>query len=105
MDPEIIYAAALLHDIGRPAEYERGIPHDEAGAEMAEELLTQCGFSREETEEICSAILSHRKNAGAETTLGRLLRQADKASRCCFSCNAKKECKWPEEKMNLKVDC
>ena len=38
----IIYAAALLHDIGRAKQYIEGIPHEEAGAEISKVILTDC---------------------------------------------------------------
>lgn len=103
LDKELIYAAALLHDIGRPMEYTEGIPHHEASGKIAERLLPLCGFSEEETARVLEAVLCHRKTSEGETELGRLLRQADKASRCCFLCGARDDCKWPEEKMNQKV--
>ena len=36
---EEIYAAALLHDIGRHLQYTRGIPHEQASAMEAEGIL------------------------------------------------------------------
>ena len=33
---ELLYAAALLHDIGRLAQYEEGIPHETAGVPIAQ---------------------------------------------------------------------
>ena len=45
---DIIYAAALLHDVGRAAQYETGIPHDQAGALLAETILSECGFDAAE---------------------------------------------------------
>lgn len=45
---EWIYTAALLHDIGRFLQYSKGISHEEAGAELAEEILKDCGFKQEE---------------------------------------------------------
>ncbi|MFQ6804356.1 MAG: HD domain-containing protein [Lachnospiraceae bacterium] len=35
---EVIYAAALLHDLGRGMQYREGIPHQEAGVLLAREL-------------------------------------------------------------------
>lgn len=104
IDQELIYAAALLHDIGRPLEYKKGIPHHEASGQIASKILPQCGFSEKETEQILDAILWHRGSGGAQTKLGRLLGKADKASRSCFACTARDACKWPREKMNLKVE-
>ena len=45
VDKELIYAAALLHDIGRHLQYTKNIPHDEAGAQLAEIIMADCGFS------------------------------------------------------------
>ena len=41
---ELIYCAALLHDIGRARQYEDGTPHDEAGAAIAGQILNELGF-------------------------------------------------------------
>ena len=43
---EIIYGAALLHDIGRYLQYTEGIPHEKAGEELALEILKDSGFSK-----------------------------------------------------------
>lgn len=99
---EMIYAAALLHDIGRHMQYSEGLPHNEAGAELAEGILRDTGFSEEEIREIVSAIRSHRKMQGAsDAGLAEIIYLADKKSRACYMCAARNECNWPEEKMNL----
>ena len=101
---EMIYAAGLLHDIGRYEQIERGTPHHLAGARLAERILTDCGFSTEEQEPILAAIRSHRVKDTAESPLfSRYLYRADKQSRNCFSCPAKSACNWPEEKRNLTI--
>lgn len=100
----LIYAAALLHDIGRHLQYREGIPHQEASAEIAAEILPSCGFDRRETEEILQAILSHRdKNYQEADGLPGLIYRADKNSRCCFACPAEPECDWSPEKKNLAI--
>ncbi len=100
----IIYSAALLHDIGRAMEYTEQIPHQQAGASMAEKILSECGFSQQERSMIVSAILSHREQDGAQkNSFSSLIYRADKGSRNCFCCKARKECKWPEDKMNLDI--
>ena len=43
---EIIYATALLHDIGRAQQYLSGISHDIAGAEIAGKILDRSAFYR-----------------------------------------------------------
>lgn len=53
---ELIYGAALLHDIGRYRQYEEGIPHEKASAVLAPGILKDCGFDEKETEQIVDAI-------------------------------------------------
>ena len=101
---DLIYAAALLHDIGRHLQYTEGVSHEEASAQLAETILTDCGFTGTETEEILQAIRLHRNPGTAENTgLPGLLYRADKKSRACGFCKAKGQCNWPEEKKNLKL--
>lgn len=100
---ELIYTTALLHDIGRYEQIAHGIGHHEAGADLAERILTECEYSQSEINQICDAILHHRKGDGAESPLAVYLYRADKASRCCFSCSAEEECNWSEEKKNLMI--
>lgn len=99
---EVVYAAALLHDIGRADQIERGIPHDRAGADLAARILPEAGFSPAEIREVIPAIRGHRAD-GSEDILGKLLYRADKASRACWCCGAKGECNWPEEKKNKEI--
>ena len=106
---ELIYATALMHDIGRIDQIEQGTPHEKAGAALCDVILPDCGFSEEETAVIQDAILHHRNRtyesqvSGEHDTLSELLYWADKKSRNCFACEMKKECNWDEEKMNLKI--
>ncbi len=102
VDKEIVYAAAFLHDIGRYLQYERGIPHEEAGAGIAEDILKDCGFTKEESRQILEAIKGHRTEQGTESFSG-LFYRADKLSRSCFCCPAQADCNWPEEKKNLHI--
>ena len=39
IDREVIYAAALLHDVGKPVQYTLGAPHEEVGARLADTIL------------------------------------------------------------------
>lgn len=99
---DIIYAAALLHDTGRPDEYETGISHNEAGALKAEKILSECGYTPEETEYITAAVRTHGHDGYPEkaTVLEKLLCTADRLSRTCFNCRAYDECNWAAEKKN-----
>ncbi|WP_303859899.1 HD domain-containing protein [Alkalibaculum bacchi] len=93
IDKEKIYVTALLHDIGRWVEYEKGIDHALASKELAYEILKDCGFTYEETVVICQAIGHHRIKENHPTTLSRYLYQADKLSRPCTSCESIGTCK------------
>lgn len=104
VEEELIYAAALLHDIGRHLQYVDGTPHEETSAVLALPILEVCGFSQEERKRVKSAILSHRRKETAEKPgLEGLLYRADKLSRSCFSCKAEKKCDWKQEKKNLRL--
>lgn len=102
---ELIYGAALLHDIGKYQQYKSGAPHEQASAEIALRILSDCGFTQEETAVITEAIRAHRDSASAfEKNLRGVLYRADKLSRPCFSCPASRECSWQESKKNLKIN-
>ncbi|MBR1931904.1 MAG: HD domain-containing protein [Lachnospiraceae bacterium] len=101
---EWIYAAALLHDLGKHVQYEKGIPHEIAGAEIAPRILRECGFDDNETSVITDAIRAHRDEKSAlEANLKGILYRADKASRACFACTVQKDCNWKGEKKNFKL--
>ncbi len=102
---DMIYAAALLHDIGRHRQYADGTPHEVASADLADEILPDCSYSEAEQAQIRQAILSHRSDHGGENAdvLGKLLYWADKASRNCFDCAAREDCHWPDEEMNMEI--
>ena len=99
---EVIYAAALLHDIGRHRQYLEGIPHEEASAVLAAPILRDCGFTEMEQKEIISAISEHRTpETAGKANLQGLIYRADKGSRSCLFCNASEECNWGIEKKNI----
>ena len=98
---EVIYAAAMLHDIGKAAQYETGEPHEIAGARIATDILNDIsGFSALEKTAIVAAIAQHRHYSEDSSPLGKLLFEADKASRPCFACSMRQECTWSPEKQN-----
>ena len=104
VDKELIYAAALLHDIGRHLQYTRNIPHDQASAQLAEVILADCGFSQAERAAVEDAILQHRGQQDRQREgLAGLLYGADKASRACLFCPAEPECNWSPEKKNMRI--
>lgn len=96
---DIVYAAALLHDVGRWQEYEDPtVDHAEASAELAAPLLLEVGYHPMVADEIVKAVRLHRK--GASEGLAQVLHRADKLSRPCFLCPSRHKCKWPAEKKN-----
>ena len=101
---ELIYAAALLHDIGRWKQYEDGTPHEKASADLAPEILSDCGFTEKETAQIVTAISNHRNEAvRKEQSLSGILYRADKMSRSCFCCEMERACDWKGSKKNLSL--
>ena len=98
----MIYAAALLHDLGRLAQYTTGAPHAQAGVPMAQELLHETAFTAQEQEEILRAVSRHR-TGDAPDSLAQIIFEADHASRMCFACKAADTCYWPEERRNTTV--
>lgn len=102
IDEEIIYATALLHDVGRHLQYRYGIGHEISSYLIAVKILKDCGLKRQEQRCILSAILTHRdKKVSREKNLNGLLYRADKMSRTCFCCKAEKLCNWPPHKKNM----
>lgn len=92
----VIYSAALLHDIGRYSD--NGAEHNEVGAKIAKLIMKDCGFTHDEIQAVSDAVLCHRR--GGKSLLGDLLYRADKLSRICFSCKAQNDCYWSTEKRN-----
>lgn len=79
-DMEILLPAALFHDIARPVETQTGVPHEEAGAHMAEQYLRSIRFDEERIPKITHAIRTHRYRSleKPETLEARILSDADK---------------------------
>ena len=101
---ELLYACGLLHDIGRWQEYENGIRHEIASAEMAPQILRECDFAEEEIEKIVLAIRNHRnKEIAEDISLSGFLYRADKKGRPCFWCEAETKCDWSASKKNLEI--
>ncbi len=107
LNREVVYATALLHDIGRDEQHETGIPHDVAAERIACEILfvqdKDVQFTPAEQTQIRRAILGHRSLRADASTLEELLFFADKASRACYACEAREACNWPEKKKNPAV--
>ena len=101
---EMIYAAAMLHDIGRHLQYMQGVPHDEGSVSIASDILKDSGFDEKEQAGILSAIRMHRNpDAASRDDLAGIIYRADKKSRICAFCSASDKCNWPESKKNMKI--
>ena len=93
LNKETIYAAGILHDIGRWVEYEKKEDHASAGARLATPILRDCGFTDLEIEKITIGILEHRLLPNrASSLLGRALALADDWSRDCKNCLSQDSC-------------
>jgi len=79
-DMRVLIPAALFHDIARPLEKEKGIPHEEAGALMAERFLRSIRYDEERIPKITHAIRTHRYRSPEkpETREAWILSDADK---------------------------
>ncbi|WZL72891.1 HD domain-containing protein [Clostridiaceae bacterium 35-E11] len=90
---DMIYAASLLHDIGRWKEYLDGSDHAVISADLALGILENSGFKSKEQKYIYDAIKNHRTTDGQSTALDRILYTSDKISRPCHTCHAIEACK------------
>ena len=105
LDKEMIYAAALLHDLGRWKQYTEQIPHHRASETLAAEILGHTDFDRGQQAQILRAIRSHRRFGETEgDLLADVICEADKKSRNCWCCKASRECYWPEAARNRGIE-
>ena len=79
-DMDILIPAALLHDIARPLEKEKGLPHETEGARMAEAYLASIHYNPEHIPAISAAIRTHRFRSDEKpaTPEAKILSDADK---------------------------
>ncbi len=96
---EVIYAVALLHDIGRVLQYKDGTPHHKGSVIISEEILKDTSFSREEKDIIIDSIKEHREEL-AENDFQSIIQISDKLSRNCYNCKAYDKCYWDYNKKN-----
>lgn len=77
---EVLQAAALLHDVGRPTERATGACHAEVSAAMAREILGARSVPAERIEAVADAIAQHRFRGTRtpESLEARVLFDADK---------------------------
>lgn len=99
---DIVYAAAMLHDIGRWQQYEQNIAHEVASANLSKDILQQSNYNCSEIDVIYKAIINHRK-ASDKNTLDYIIYKSDKISRKCFNCGSINKCKWSQDKKNYGI--
>ncbi len=102
-DRELIYATALLHDIGRANEYRTGVRHEQESVRLAPPIIRRAGFNEDEEAVILSAIGNHRNKdciSADAKSLDSIIYRADKLSRACFYCDAQENCDKARKKRN-----
>lgn len=102
INKDVIYSAAILHDLGRERQMTDGTSHEIASSELAKKVFDFTDFTLEERSMILSAIEEHRTHSD-EISFVSLFSKADKLSRDCFNCKASDSCYWSEEKKNLSL--
>ncbi|MDP3563876.1 MAG: HD domain-containing protein [Methanoregula sp.] len=77
---DILIPAALLHDIARPLEKEKGLSHEREGALMAEAYLASIHYNPALIPAISAAIHTHRFRSGERpvSAEAKILSDADK---------------------------
>jgi hypothetical protein len=63
-DAELLYVAAMLHDIGLTPAYDRGGCFERDGADAAREILADLGWPAERAETAAEAIYLHMHEVG-----------------------------------------
>ncbi|KIX12187.1 HD domain-containing protein [Dethiosulfatarculus sandiegensis] len=81
-DPQVVMAAAILHDIGKPlAQVKHGSAagafHEMEGPLVAKEILQDLGLKAEVIDHICRIIANHHTAKGIDTPEFRLVWDAD----------------------------
>lgn len=106
-DKELIYVAAILHDIGKAFQYRQQIPHEIAGERIARRILGSLSedvrFTEEEQELICMAVKGHRRRKDKMEPIEELFYESDKRSRMCLFCTAEKKCNWDKAEKNMEI--
>jgi uncharacterized protein len=89
---ELLYAAALLHDIAKWKQYQHGTDHALEGSILAGKILLDIGVSAGDAEVITKAIKTHRQENMEKSVFGKVLYESDKACRPCVFCKSIHAC-------------
>lgn len=85
VNEDVLVAACLLHDIGRPAQYaDPRVCHAQIGSEMAYEFLKELAWNEDDCQHVKHCILTHRfrNDLRPETIEAKILYDADKLDVC-----------------------
>ena len=85
VNEDILVAACLLHDIGRPAQFaDPSICHAQIGCEMAYKFLKDLGWNEDHCLQVKHCVLTHRfkNDLQPETIEAKILFDADKLDLC-----------------------
>lgn len=85
VDMDVLVAACLLHDIGRPAQLkDPALSHALVGEKLAPPILLELGFSEEFAHRVADCIRTHsyRQNDPPQSLEAKLLFDADKLDVC-----------------------
>ena len=85
VDYDVLVAACLLHDIGRPAQFaDPSVCHAQIGSEMAYTFLKELGWSGNNCRRVEHCILTHRfrNDLQPESIEAKILFDADKLDVC-----------------------
>jgi len=93
LDKDIIYSAALLHDIAKWMQIRDGVDHALEGADLARKILDDIGMDSRSAQMVINAIRCHRVKDSDDAPLSRVLYDADKTCRVCSLCDYIKDCK------------
>lgn len=99
---DLIYTAALLHDIGRVDQYKTGIHHSISGVAPAMQILQDIEAPEDWIKQIMDVVSEHSHGAVSadKKNLEYYITRADHDCRLCFACEARESCKWTEEEKN-----
>ena len=92
LSKDMIYAAALLHDIAKWKQYREKVDHALVGTVLAQEILKDTGMNVQDAELILDAIRSHRTKGESSSSLSMVLYAGDKVCRLCIQCGLIDEC-------------
>lgn len=98
-DKDVVYLAALMHDLGR---LDKGqADHPVASAQLADQWLEAIDFPADRRPEVIRLIEGHGwRGPAVPSNLLEAFSLADSLSRPCYQCPATDSCHWPADRKN-----